>query len=206
VSDPGSHTTVIAPTADLRTDFPLYRVWHDGELVEERTDVTELWREDLVAFQIGCSFSFETLLADAGIPIRHIEQDVNVPMFVTNRPCREAGRLHGPLVVTMRPIPREQVAAATRITARMPGVHGAPIHVGDPSELGIADLDRPDFGDPVERPTGDVPVFWACGVTPQAAVMASKVPFAITHAPGYMLITDTRDAELVLETSADDVP
>jgi uncharacterized protein YcsI (UPF0317 family) len=198
VSEPGAPTTVLAPGADLRTDYPLFRVWKDGELDHESPDVTTQWREDLVAFHIGCSFSFETLLSEAGVPVRHVEQEINVPMYLTNRPCRAAGRLHGPMVVSMRPIPHEQVALATHITGQMPEVHGAPVHVGDAAELGIADLDRPDFGDAVELQAGDIPVFWACGVTPQAAVMASKVPFAITHAPGHMLITDTRDTEYVL--------
>ncbi len=128
--------------------------------------------------------------------MRHVEQDVNVPMYRTNRPTRPAGRLHGDLVVSMRPIPADQVADAVRVTAAVPAVHGAPVHVGDPAGLGIADLDNPDFGDPVEIRAGEVPVFWACGVTPQAAIMASRPPFAITHAPGHMFLTDLTDAEL----------
>ncbi|GAA4325171.1 putative hydro-lyase [Klenkia terrae] len=194
VTDPGSTTTVLAPDADLRTDLPRYRVWRDGELVDEPTDVVDLWTEDLVAFLVGCSFSFETALLDAGVPVRNIEQGRNVSMYRTNRECRPAGRLSGPLVVSMRPVPAPLVATAVQVTARMPEVHGAPVHVGSPGALGIADLDRPDFGDPVDVQPGDVPVFWACGVTPQAALTASRPPFAITHAPGHMFVTDVPDS------------
>ena len=193
VTDPGSVTTALAPDADLRTDVPRYRVWHDGELVDEPTDVVDVWREDLVTFLIGCSFSFETAMLEAGIPLRHLEQGRNVSMYRTDRPCRSAGRLSGPLVVSMRPVPAARVAEAVQVTARMPQVHGAPVHVGAPEALGIADLAVPDYGDAVEVQPGDVPVFWACGVTPQAAVTASRPPFAITHAPGHMLVTDVPD-------------
>lgn len=195
VTDPGSTTTVLAPGADLRTDLPGYRVWRDGTLVAEPDDATGAWTGELVTFLIGCSFTFETALGDAWLPLRHIEQGVNVPMYVTDRPCRPAGRLHGPLVVSMRPIPADLVDTAVRLTGRMPAVHGAPVHVGDPAALGIADLARPDFGDPVVPEPGDVPVFWACGVTPQAAVTASRPPFAITHRPGHMLVTDVPDTD-----------
>jgi uncharacterized protein YcsI (UPF0317 family) len=193
VTEPGGATTVLAPGADLRTDIPRYRVWEGGELVGEPDDVTDLWRDDLIAFLIGCSFSFETELVEAGIPLRHVEQGRNVSMFVTDRECRPAGRLHGPMVVSMRPVPAGLVDIAARVSGRMPQVHGAPVHVGDPAELGIADLARPDFGDAVDFQPGDVPMFWACGVTPQAALMASRPPFAITHAPGYMFVTDVPD-------------
>jgi uncharacterized protein YcsI (UPF0317 family) len=194
VTDAGSYRTALAPDADLRSDLPRYRVWRDGELVAEPTDVTDLWTSDLVAFLVGCSFSFETALLDAGVPVRNIEQGRNVSMYRTDRQCRPAGRLSGPLVVSMRPVPGSLVATAVQVTGRMPQVHGAPVHVGDPAGLGIADLARPDFGDPVELADGDVPVFWACGVTPQAALMASRPPFAITHAPGHMFVTDVPDA------------
>lgn len=193
VTDPGATSTELAPGADLRTDLPRYRVWRDGALVGEPADATEAWRDDLVAFLIGCSFTFETALAAAGVPLRHVETGRNVPMYRTDRPCRPAGRLSGPLVVSMRPIPAGLVPAAVQVTARTPAVHGAPVHVGAPDALGIADLDRPDFGDPVEVRPGEVPVFWACGVTPQAAVTVSRVPYAVTHAPGHMLVTDVPD-------------
>ncbi|PDP87875.1 DUF1445 domain-containing protein [Glycomyces fuscus] len=179
---------------DLRTDLPAYRVYRDGRMVGERTDVTDLWRDDLVAFLIGCSFTFEAPLLEAGVPVRHIEAGTNVAMYATNRPCRPAGRFSGPLVVSMRPIPADRVADAVRITSRYPAVHGAPVHVGDPAALGIEDLARPDYGDAVEVRPGEVPVFWACGVTPQAAVTASAPEFAIGHAPGHMAITDVRDS------------
>jgi len=193
VSEPGQPTTVLAPSADLRVDIPAYRVWRDGECVAETTDVTQYWRDDLVAVLLGCSFTFEQALLAAGVPVRHLEEDCNVPMFRTNVACRPAGALAGPMVVSMRPIPAPLVATAVRVTGRYPAVHGAPVHIGDPAGLGIADLSRPDFGDPVPVKDGEVPVFWACGVTPQAAVVASRPAFAISHAPGYMFITDVRD-------------
>lgn len=195
VTDAGATSTALAADADLRTDLPRYRVWRDGELVDEPTDVVDVWRDDLVSFLIGCSFSFETALADAGVPLRHLEQGRNVSMYRTERDCRAAGRLSGPLVVSMRPVPGSLVPLAVQSTARMPDVHGAPVHVGDPQGLGIDDLGRPDFGDPVDALPGDVPVFWACGVTPQAALVASVPPFAITHSPGHMFITDAADSE-----------
>lgn len=194
VTDAGAISTELAPNADLRTDLPRYRVWRDGMLADEPPDVTDLWRDDLVSFLIGCSFSFETALRDAGVPLRHLEQGRNVSMYRTNHDCRPAGRLGGPLVVSMRPVPAHQVPTAVQVTARVPAVHGAPVHVGSPQSLGIVDLGRPDFGDPVEAHEGDVPVFWACGVTPQAVLMASRPPFAITHAPGHMFVTDVPDS------------
>jgi uncharacterized protein YcsI (UPF0317 family) len=193
VTDAGGHHTELAPGADLRTAIPRYRIWRDGALVGEPADATPFWRDDLVSFLIGCSFTFEGALAAAGVPLRHADQGRNVPMFVTDRECRPAGRVHGPLVVSMRWIPEDLVPTATRVSALMPAVHGSPIHAGDPAALGIADPSTPDFGDPVEPEDGDVPVFWACGVTPQAALMASKPPFAITHAPGHMFVTDVPD-------------
>jgi uncharacterized protein YcsI (UPF0317 family) len=170
-------------------------VWEHGELVDEPTDVRAHWRDDLVSFLIGCSFTFEWALSEAGVPIRHIQQGRNVPMYVTDRQCRPAGRLHGPMVVSMRPVPPQHLAAALRESSLLPAVHGSPVHCGDPSGLGIDDLGRPDFGDAVVAEPDDIPVFWACGVTPQAAVMASRPPFALTHAPGQMFLTDARDAQ-----------
>jgi len=194
VTDPGAVSTVLAPGADLRTDLPRYRVWRDGILVGEPTDVVDLWAHDLVSFLIGCSFSFERALVEAGVPVRNLEQGRNVSMYRTNVSCRRAGRLSGPLVVSMRPVPAALIATAVQVTGRMRLVHGAPVHVGSPSALGIADLAAPDFGDAVDVLDGELPVFWACGVTPQAALMAAKPPFAITHAPGFMFITDVPDA------------
>ena len=196
--EPGNRSGPLLPDGDIRTDLPAYRVYVDGELVAEPSDVVEFWTDDLVAFAIGCSFTFEAALQDSGVPVRHIEQGRNVPMYRTNRMCRPAGRMSGPLVVSMRPVAPEQVADAVRITSRYPSVHGAPVHVGDPAALGIADLAAPDFGDPVDIQPAEIPVFWACGVTPQAAVMQTRPPLAIGHAPGHMLITDLRDAELVV--------
>lgn len=179
--------------ADLRTDLPRYRVWRNGELIEEATDARAAWRDDMVSFLIGCSFSFEAALLAANIPVRHIECGCNVPMYRTTRRCIPAGRFSGPLVVSMRPMPGSMVAAAVQISAQMPHAHGAPVHVGDAAALGIQDLGDPDYGDPVPIGDGDVPVFWACGVTPQAVVVASRLPLAITHSPGRMFITDRRN-------------
>ena len=185
----------MAPGADLRADVPKYRVYRRGELVSEPTDIRAEWRDDLVSFLIGCSFTFEGALIDAGLPVRHVEQCCNVPMYITSIQADPAGAFHGPVVVSMRPIPAELVVRAVQVTSRFPAVHGAPVHVGDPSAIGIAAIDRPDLGDPVEIRPGEVPVFWACGVTPQAVAMASKPPLMITHAPGHMFITDRRDAD-----------
>lgn len=193
VTDAGSPHTALAPDADLRTDLPAYRIWRDGELVDEPSDITGYWSDDLVAFLIGCSFTFEAPLVAAGIEVRHLTAGTNVSMYSTNIPCRSAGRLGGPMVVSMRPIPAGRVADAVRISGQFPAVHGAPVHIGEPEALGITDLSTPDFGDAVEIRAGEVPVFWACGVTPQAAVMASRPPFAITHAPGHMFVTDVPD-------------
>ncbi|MDR3320986.1 MAG: putative hydro-lyase [Synergistaceae bacterium] len=186
---------LIAPGADVRVDLPKYRVWRSGELVGEPTDIVSEWRNDLVAFMIGCSFSFESALLDSGIGMRHIEEGVNVPMYLTNVPCVPAGRFSGHMVMSMRPIPHRDVPRAVACTARFPSVHGSPLHIGEPSAIGVSDINRPDFGDPVTIKSGETPVFWACGVTPQAAVMKSRPPFAITHAPGYMFVSDKRDSD-----------
>jgi uncharacterized protein YcsI (UPF0317 family) len=195
VTDPGSpEPAATAPGADLRTDLPRYRVYRHGEPDGEPTDVRAEWRDDFVAFLIGCSFTFERALLAEGLPVRHIEQGVNVPMYRTNRECHPAGRLAGPLVVSMRPLTPEQAIRATQVTTRYPAVHGAPVHVGDPAALGIPDLGAPDYGDPVDVHPGELPVFWACGVTPQAVAAASRPELMITHAPGHMFVTDVPDA------------
>jgi uncharacterized protein YcsI (UPF0317 family) len=186
----------VAPGSDLRTDLPAYRVWRNGELIDEPTDVTTHWRDDLVSFVIGCSFTFENALQSAGVPVRHIEQGVNVPMYRTNIACRSAGRFRGPMVVSMRPLTPSQAIRATQICGRFPRAHGTPVHIGDPAAIGIRDITKPDFGDAAEVKSGESPVFWACGVTPQAALMEAKPPFAITHKPGHMFLTDLRDTNL----------
>jgi len=187
-----------APGADIRTDIPRYRVYRAGLLVDEPDNITAYWHDDLVSFLVGCSFTFETPLQEAGIRIRHQDLGVNVPMFITNRPCKAAGIFRGPLVVSMRPVPQHQVVRTVQVTSRFPAVHGAPIHVGNPAALGIANLQHPDFGDAVPVAADEVPVFWACGVTPQAVVMQVKPDLVLTHAPGHMLITDRRDSDLAV--------
>ncbi|WP_341481183.1 putative hydro-lyase [Leuconostoc mesenteroides] len=181
---------------DVATDFPKYRIYRNGKMVDEYLSVVDFWREDLVSFLIGCSFSFEDLLVDAGIEIRHITEKANVPMFNTNIPLKQAGKFSGNMVVSMRPIKSSQIATAVNVTNRLPGVHGAPIQIGNPAEIGIYDLAHPDYGDAVTINENEIPVFWACGVTPQAAVMASKPKFAITHSPGHMLITNISNKDL----------
>ncbi len=197
VTEPGSpEPRLAAPGADLRFDLPGYRVYRDGKLVGEPADLRDLWHDDSVGFLLGCSFTFEHALLQAGIPVRHIEAGCNVPMYRTGIPCRSAGVFHGPMVVSMRPLLPEQVILAVQFCARYGRAHGTPVHFGDPEVLDIRDLDHPDFGDPVEIRKGEVPVFWACGVTPQAVAMEAKLPLLITHKPGHMFVTDLRDGDL----------
>jgi uncharacterized protein YcsI (UPF0317 family) len=197
VTEPGDpEPRLVAPDADLRTDVPRYSVYRDGNLVEEPADLRAWWRDDLVAFLLGCSFTFEKALVEAGVPVRHLEMGCNVPMYRTTIPCRPAGVFRGPMVVSMRPMTPQQAIRAAGVCARFSRAHGAPVHWGDPATIGISDLRRPDFGNPVEIRLGEVPVFWACGVTPQAVAMAVRPPLLITHKPGHMFVTDLRDAEL----------
>jgi uncharacterized protein YcsI (UPF0317 family) len=199
VSEPGDpFLPTLGEDVDIRSDVPLYRVWRDGKLVEEVTDITPFWRDDLVSFVLGCSFSFEHGLIDAGIELRHVTLGRNVAMYRTNIPTVPAGPFHGPMVVSMRPMTPANAIRAVQITARVPRVHGAPVHLGDPALIGIADVMKPDFGEAVDILPGELPVFWACGVTPQSVVMSMSPEFCITHAPGYMLITDVLNAELAL--------
>jgi len=197
VSDKGSRALhSIAQDTDIANDLPKYRIYRNGELDGEYTDVEQFWRDDLVSFLIGCSFSFESALLEAGVPVRHIEEGCNVPMYKTDIACTPAGVFHGNMVVSMRPLPYDQIVKATLITGDMPRVHGAPIHIGNPEAIGIHDLQHPDFGDMVTINEGEVPVFWPCGVTPQNVIMDSKPPFVITHAPGHMFITDVKNVDL----------
>ena len=193
VLEPGEVSSPLLAGGDIRTDIPSYRVFSHGSLIDEPTDATAYWTENTAAFVIGCSFTFEQALLDNNVPVAHIEQGVNVPMYLTNIDCEPAGVFSGKMVVSMRPIPANLVSDAVRITSRYPAVHGAPVHVGEPGLIGIDDLAAPDFGDAVDIPAGWVPVFWACGVTPQSIVMHSKPELAICHSPGKMLITDVRD-------------
>lgn len=199
VSDPGSSFFPgYGEDLDIRTDIPRYRVWRNGELIEEVTNVSSYWRDDLVSFAIGCSFSFEEALVAEGLDVRHISCGSNVPMYRSNIATQSAGPFHGPLVVSMRPFKPADAIRAIGLTSKFPSVHGAPVHLGDASLIGINNLDKPDFGEPVEVRPGEIPVFWACGVTPQAVLMASKPEFCITHAPGYMLVTDKLNAQLAI--------
>ncbi len=197
VSEPGqADLPALGADIDICTDLPRYRVWRHGEVVDEPTDISALWRKDLVTFVIGCSFSFEEALMQAGLRLRHIEQNRNVAMYRSNIATERAGMFHGPMVVSMRPFKAADAIRAVQITARFPDVHGAPVHIGDPAQIGIADLAKPDYGDAVEVLSDEIPVFWACGVTPQAALLQARPAFCITHAPGAMLITDLLNHQL----------
>ncbi|MDR2046795.1 MAG: putative hydro-lyase [Clostridiales bacterium] len=197
VGDAGSRDLeIIARGVDITRDLPRYRVYEKGAFTGEYTDVSGFWRDDLVSFLIGCSFSFESALLEAGVPVRHIEEGKNVPMYTTNIDCVPAGVFGGKMVVSMRPVPQDKVVKAVTVTASMPRVHGSPVRIGNPSAIGIENLDKPDFGDGVTINEGEVPVFWCCGVTPQSVLMNSKPDFAITHSPGHMFITDIKNTDL----------
>ncbi len=204
VTAPGSPVpTVAAPDADLRTDIPRYRVYRDGVAVEEPASIEHLWRDDLVAFLLGCSYTFEFALDSAGVELWHLRAGRNVAMYRTSIDCVPAGRFSGPLVVSMRPIRVDQVTAAVEISGRYPTAHGAPVHIGDPREIGIADLGRPDWGDPAPVADDTIPVFWACGVTPQAIAIHTRPPLMITHSPGHMFVTDVPIAALERAAGSD---
>ena len=199
VSEPGKALLPgLGADIDIRTDVPRYRVWRDGELIYQPTNISNLWRSDLVTFVIGCSFSFEEALLEAGVPLRHITQKRNVAMYRSNMATAPAGVFSGPMVVSMRPLKVIDAIRAIQITARFPNVHGAPVHMGNPALIGIADLAKPDYGDAVEVLPDEIPVFWACGVTPQAAITQARPKFCITHAPGAMLITDLLNHQLAV--------
>jgi len=183
---------------DIRTDIPKYRIYEAGVLTQEVTDITPFWQDDLVTFLLGCSFSFEEALLADGLEVRNITEGVNVPMYRTNIDCRPAGRFSGTTVVSMRPMKPADAIRAIQICTRFPSVHGAPLHFGDPAQIGIRDINQPDFGDAVTINEGEVPVFWACGVTPQVAIEQAKPPLCITHSPGHMLITDLPNSRLAV--------
>jgi uncharacterized protein YcsI (UPF0317 family) len=199
VGEPGEWAMdCLGADIDVRSDVPGYYVYREGEKVEEPGSLHERWRDDFVVFAIGCSFSIEHMLMQAGIRLRHIEERKNVAMYRTNIANCPVGGFAGEMVVSMRPFKAADAIRAIQISSRFPAVHGAPVHLGDPSEIGIADIDRPDFGDPVQIRAGEFPVFWACGVTPQEAIRAAQLPLAITHKPGHMLVTDIRNSTLAV--------
>lgn len=199
VSAPGDpHIPALGEDLDIRTDVPRYRVWRDGAPTDEPQDVTPWWRDDLVTFAIGCSFSFEQALLENGIELRHMTCGCNVPMYRTSIQTEAAGPFRGPLVVSMRPMKPADAIRAVQITTRFPSVHGAPIHLGKPEMIGIKDIAKPDYGDAVPVHDDEIPVFWACGVTPQAVVAAARPEFCITHYPGAMLVTDRRNVEFAI--------
>lgn len=198
VSEPGDPNLPTLGDIDIRTDVPRYRIFEDGKQVDARTDVTELWRDDLVTFVLGCSFSFEEALLEEGILLRHIESNQVVPMYETRIETTPAGPFRGKLVVSMRPLRPADAIRAIQITSRFPTVHGAPVHFGNPSLIGIDEIMKPDWGETIEIRADETPVFWACGVTPQAAIRAARPPFCITHEPGHMLITDLKNSQLAV--------
>jgi uncharacterized protein YcsI (UPF0317 family) len=189
---------LIAPGADIRTDLPRYRIFRQGQLVEETTDIRPFWRDDLVAFLIGCSFSFENAMLNAGLPVRHVEEGKNVPMYKTTIKCIPSRTFSSSLVVSMRPLPAHHVVRAVEVTSRYYKAHGSPVHIGNPGIIGIEDLASPDYGDAVTLRDDEVPVFWACGVTTQTAILQTKPEFAITHSPGYMFVSDLKDEDLTV--------
>ena len=197
VTNPGDPLfCTLGTDVDVRTDAPRYKVFRDGVLTDEPTDLLRIWQNDLVAFAIGCSFSFEEALLEAGLRLRHHEEERNVPMFRTSLQTRPTARFAGPLVVSMRPFQPADAIRAIQVTSRFPSVHGAPIHIGRPESIGIKDLAQPDFGDAVTVAQGELPVFWACGVTPQIIVTNAKPSLFISHHPGAMLITDLLNSQL----------
>jgi uncharacterized protein YcsI (UPF0317 family) len=199
VGEPGQASLpTLGYDIDICTDVPRYRVWRDGVLADEPTDISSLWRKDLVTFVLGCSFSFEQALTEAGLPMRHIQQNLNVAMYRSNIATEAAGVFSGPMVVSMRPFKAADAIRAIQITSRFPNVHGAPVHIGDPAQIGIRDLSKPDYGDAVDVLPDEIPVFWACGVTPQAVITQAKPELCITHAPGAMLITDLLNHQLAI--------
>jgi uncharacterized protein YcsI (UPF0317 family) len=183
---------------DIRTDIPMYTVYRDGALEEEMHDISPLWRDDLVTFVLGCSYSFEEPLLEEGIPMRHIELGRIVPMYRTSIETTPAGRFGGSLVVSMRPMKPADAIRAVQVTSRFPAVHGAPVHLADPGQIGVADLNRPDWGDAPDIRAGEIPVFWACGVTPQVAIERARPPLCIAHKPGHMLVTDLLNRSLAV--------
>jgi len=198
-SQPGdTNIPEIGSDFDIRSDVPQYRIWKNGELVEEVNDITDVWRDDLVTFLLGCSFSFEEALLADGLEVRNISEQKNVPMFNTNIACKPAGRFHGNMVVSMRPFLPADAIRMIQICSRFPSVHGAPVHFGDPAAIGIQDIHSTDYGDAVSLKAGEVPVFTACGVTPQAAIMAAKPEFCITHSPGCMVVSDIPNSKLAV--------
>jgi uncharacterized protein YcsI (UPF0317 family) len=198
-SEPGDpRLPSLGSDLDIRSDVPLYRVFRDGEPTGDVKDISHLWSADLVAFVIGCSFSFEEALAEGGVPLRYVAEGRNVAMYLTNIETEPAGPFRGPMAVSMRPLTPENAIRAIQITSRFPKAHGAPVHIGKPELIGIADLDRPFAGDRIEVKPDELPVFWACGITPQAAVLRARPPICITHAPGHMLVTDVRNSEWAL--------
>jgi uncharacterized protein YcsI (UPF0317 family) len=198
VLEPGQVEPIIAPGADLCQDLPLYKVFENGEFKTDVEDVSDYFSDDMVSFLLGCSFSFENAMLAAGLPIRNMEEEKNVSMYKTNRKCIPAGPFSAQLVVTMRPMTPQQAIRATQVTTRFHLTHGAPVHLGDPAEIGISDLDKPDFGDPVTVRDSEICVFWACGVTSQLAVTSAPLSRVITHAPGQMFVSDLRDEDLTI--------
>jgi uncharacterized protein YcsI (UPF0317 family) len=198
VLEPGRAEPSIARGADLRTDLPKYRIYEKGSLQKEVSEVRDFFHEGMVSFLLGCSFSFESAMLASGLPVRNMEEGKNVSMYITNRPCVPAGPFAAPLVVSMRPLTPQQAVRATQVTTRFHLTHGAPVHFGAPEAIGIKDLSRPDFGDPVTIRQGEIPVFWACGVTSALAATSARLPLVITHAPGHMFVSDLRDEDLTL--------
>ncbi|MFI8687006.1 putative hydro-lyase [Rossellomorea sp. NPDC077527] len=200
VLEPGQYQSKYAKESDIRRDIPLYHIYEHGKLIDTKKSIEDVWKDDFVSFLIGCSFTFESQLIKGDIPLRHIEENKNVAMYTTNIQTEKAGVFDGPMVVSMRPVPNSLVQKAADITSLFPKMHGSPVHIGDPTEIGIQDITKPDFGDFVEIREDETPMFWACGVTPQAVAQHAKIPYMITHSPGCMFVTDWKNEDYLHET------
>lgn len=195
VLEDGRYESVYAKGSDVRTDVPKYNIYRYGELIETVDEVESYWQDDFVTFLIGCSFTFEQAIMDGGIDIKHIKEGKNVAMYRTDIPAEPAGLFHGQAVVSMRPFKKEDIDDVIAITERFPDMHGGPVHVGEPGEIGIANMKDPDYGEAIDIADDEVPVFWACGVTPQNVALNAKPEIMITHLPGHMFITDINNEE-----------
>lgn len=197
MSEPGSpRLPELAEDLDIRTDLPSYRVFKDGVATGDVSDIRNLWRDDFVVFALGCSYSFEQAMIEAGLKLNHWETGLEPAIYLTSIQCRPAGRFSGPMVVSMRSFKPADAIRAIQITSRFPRVHGAPVHIGLPEQIGIADVHKGWQGGPPDLREGEIPLFWACGVTPQSVIRSAKPPISITHTPSHMLVTDLRNASL----------
>lgn len=199
ITEPGiASLNYLAKNVDIRTDLPKYRVYKKGVLMDEPLNIIDYWRSDFVSIFIGCSLSFEKALTDSNIPLRHLECKKNGAIYISSIKCNPTGMFRGNMAVSLRPIPRHQLIRTIQITSRFYNAHGAPVHIGDPDLIGIKNLDEVYYGDPPIFKENDVPVFWACGVTPQVVASESKPEIMITHSPTHLFVSDIKDTEIAI--------